>query len=401
MRHTRLTIWTSGLLSLSLALSAAQAQSGASAVSVPDSVTPSPDSGPAEGKKKGGLFGKVKGLAGNKVVQSVAKTAACTMVPGGQVIVGAIDAASSKDVGEGAADAAATAAGVAGAGGSQACMPGGMGGMGMDPGAAAAGAMPGMPGVGAAGAAGLAGSLVGGLGGGEPGEGMPAGAMGYGAMPGMPNPEATATCLGISTEEYLDFSDPTRGQARQPTKDELKRQSKMAGKIDMRRYQACMMQQATAAMAGVGGQMVPSRAPAADAASAPEDAVADGKLSEASGKQVELASDLSAQLAKGRTLVKDIDWLAGGGEVSEAGRPAFLEAMGRLAAAIQQAGGTYTANIYLDKRYDEVAVEPLGSARIKAVLLSLEGAGVEAGVVTAGKTKKDKNPRLEIVKAKK
>jgi hypothetical protein len=230
---------------------------------------------------------------------------------------------------------------------------------------------------------------------------MPAGAMGYGAMPGMPNPEATATCLGISTEEYLDFSDPTRGQARQPTKDELKRQSKMAGKIDMRRYQACMMQQATAAMAGVGGQMVPSRAPAADAASAPEDAVADGKLSEASGKQVELASDLSAQLAKGRTLVKDIDWLAGGGEVSEAGRPAFLEAMGRLAAAIQQAGGTYTANIYLDKRYDEVAVEPLGSARIKAVLLSLEGAGVEAGVVTAGKTKKDKNPRLEIVKAKK
>jgi hypothetical protein len=36
MRHTRLTIWTSGLLSLSLALSAAQAQSGASAVSVPD-----------------------------------------------------------------------------------------------------------------------------------------------------------------------------------------------------------------------------------------------------------------------------------------------------------------------------------------------------------------------------
>ncbi|MGH7528564.1 MAG: hypothetical protein ACREMX_17865, partial [Gemmatimonadales bacterium] len=40
-----------------------------SAAPVLDSTTP---------KKKGGLFGKVKGLAGNKVVQQVAKTAACT-----------------------------------------------------------------------------------------------------------------------------------------------------------------------------------------------------------------------------------------------------------------------------------------------------------------------------------
>ena len=81
------------------------------------------------GQEEGGLFGKVKGLAGNKVVQSVAKTAACTMVPGGQVIAGAIDAASSKDVGEAAAGAAGAAAG-------QTCMPGGMGGVGAGLGAA-------------------------------------------------------------------------------------------------------------------------------------------------------------------------------------------------------------------------------------------------------------------------
>jgi hypothetical protein len=394
MRHPHRTIWTSALLFLALALNAAEGQSGASAAQAPDSVTPSPDSAPAGGKKKGGLFGKVKGLAGNKVVQSVAKTAACTMVPGGQVIVGAIDAASSKDVGEAATDAAGTAAGVAGVGGGQGCMPDAMGGMGMGAGAGVPGGMPGMAGAaGAAGAAGLAGALAGGMGG--VGAGMPADGMGFGGMPGTANPEETAACMGISTEEYLDFTAPTRGESRAPTKDEMKRQNKMAGKIDMTRYQACMMQQYTARMAPTGGPMVPV------SQAGPEDAVAGGKLSEAPGKTVVLANDLAAQLAKGKTVVEDIDWLAGGGAVSEAGTAAFTDAMTRLAAAMQQAGDRYQANIYLDKRYEDVAVEALGTARLKAVVTALESAGLAAGLVSPGKTKKDKNPRLEIVKAKK
>ncbi len=74
-------------------------------------------------KKKGGLFGKAKGIMKNKVVQQVAKVAACTMVPGGQVIAGAIDAASSQSAGEAASGAAGAASG-------SSCMPG-MGGAGM------------------------------------------------------------------------------------------------------------------------------------------------------------------------------------------------------------------------------------------------------------------------------
>jgi hypothetical protein len=57
------------------------------------------------------------------MVQSVVKTAACTMVPGGQYVAGAIDAAASKN--------AATGASAAATGSS--CMPG-LGGMGMTPG---------------------------------------------------------------------------------------------------------------------------------------------------------------------------------------------------------------------------------------------------------------------------
>src|SRR5918994_454043 len=66
-------------------------------------------------KKKGGMFGKVKSLAKNKIVKTVGKAALCTVVPGGQVIAGALDAAETKNV----AGAAATA--VTGGG---SCMPG-------------------------------------------------------------------------------------------------------------------------------------------------------------------------------------------------------------------------------------------------------------------------------------
>jgi hypothetical protein len=133
--------WFGMVLPLSLAASAAAAQSSthrqeppataaplaAASVAAPDSAAPAPDSAsaPESGKKKkgGGLFGKVKGVAKNKVVQSVVKTAACTMVPGGQYVAGAIDAAANKNAATGAAGAATGSS----------CMSG-LGGMGMTPG---------------------------------------------------------------------------------------------------------------------------------------------------------------------------------------------------------------------------------------------------------------------------
>ena len=81
-------------------------------------------------KKKGGLFGKVKGLAKNKVVKTVAKVALCTAVPGGSMIAGALDAAEKKDV-------VGAAAGAATGGGGGSCMPG-MAGMAGTPSPAAA-----------------------------------------------------------------------------------------------------------------------------------------------------------------------------------------------------------------------------------------------------------------------
>jgi hypothetical protein len=173
--------------------------------------------------KKGGLLGKAKGLAKNKVVKAVAKTAACTMLPGGQVIAGAIDAASSKSAGEAAKGAAGAATG-------SNCMPGGLGAPGLGGGVAgaAAQAVTGQ----AAGGASLAGLTP----------GMPLGGGGYGSLPGIPSPEKFAACLGLTAKEFQELSDPTHGQPRAMTDDEMQRQAELAQKVDMQRYQACIMQ---------------------------------------------------------------------------------------------------------------------------------------------------------------
>jgi hypothetical protein len=140
------------------------AQSGSTVAQATDDSTAAATV-PAE-KKKGGLFGKVKGVAKNKVVKTVAKAALCTAVPGGSMIAGALDAAETKNV-AGAATTAAT--------GGSSCMPG-MAGMAGQPNPAAAG-------IGAAGAGTLGAVGAGALGAAVSGVGLPG--QPSSAMPGM------------------------------------------------------------------------------------------------------------------------------------------------------------------------------------------------------------------------
>jgi hypothetical protein len=101
MRSIRLALMA---LTLSLPLPVAAQNAGSTGV------TPaSQDTAPAPKKKKGGgLFGKMKGLTQNKTLQSVAKAAACNMVPGGQLVATALD--SKKNAKNAAKNAAAGAA---------------------------------------------------------------------------------------------------------------------------------------------------------------------------------------------------------------------------------------------------------------------------------------------------
>ena len=134
----------------------AAAQSGSSVGDAGGDSLPAAVAPPAQEKK--GMFGKVKGLAKNKIVKTIGKAALCTVVPGGQVIAGALDAAETKDV-AGAAVTAATGGG--------SCMPG-MAGM-----AGAAAPAAGIGGAVGAFGAGISGAAVPG----QPSAGMPAMAM--------------------------------------------------------------------------------------------------------------------------------------------------------------------------------------------------------------------------------
>jgi hypothetical protein len=87
--------------------------------------------------------------------------------------------------------------------------------------------------------------------------------------------------------------------------------------------------------------------------------------------------------------------------MSAAGSAAFVEAVGTIAAAMRQVGGSYRLDLYVDKRYDESAVAALGQQRLSTVQLMFLNAGDGSdpnGVPRVGKTKRDGDPRLEIVK---
>ena len=322
--------------------------------------------------KKKGLFGKAKSVMKNKVVQQVVKVAACTMVPGGQVIAGAIDAAGSKSAG-------GAAAGAAGAASGSSCMPG-MGGAGM------AGA--GMAGTGLAGMA--AGGAAGGAARGMPqGYAMPA--MGApGAMPagyGMAgDPTAMAECMGLTVDEYNAMTNPTNGEARAATKAEMKRMQQLSKKVGPQRQMGCSQQ---VGMQQANAQMVQMQQAMAQAQSAQPGAVT---MSEAPGQPIALGDDLAADLKKGKATVRGIDWMAGAAEVSPAGKPAFDEAMSRLGAAIKASGQRYRLDIYMEERYDAAAVQAFGPGRLQQVQASLAAAVGDTAAIQLGKTKRDKNP---------
>lgn len=110
----------------------------------PAGTAPAVASAPDTTKHKHGMFGKLKSVAQNKTVQNIAKTAVCTAVPGGSMVMGAVDAHK---------NGTSTATALKNAAMGPGCMPG-MPGMGV-PGVAGMGLPGGLP-KGASGVMGMA-----------------------------------------------------------------------------------------------------------------------------------------------------------------------------------------------------------------------------------------------------
>ena len=119
-------------------------------------------------------------------------------------------------------------------------------------------------------------------------------------------------------------------------------------------------------------------------------------------KALDLSSDLPGDLKKGKTIIRNIDWIPGGGTVSPAGADDFAHAMARVAAAIKQAGGSYRLDLYMDKQSGNIVVRTLGPQRLAAVQASLVEDGATPGTdgPQIGKSMRDGDPRLEIVRLK-
>ena len=66
------------------------------------------------------------------------------------------------------------------------------------------------------------------------------------------DPKPMADCMGITVEEYQAMTNPTNGEARAMTKDEMKRSQKLRKKVGSQRQMGCSqqvgMQQASAQM---------------------------------------------------------------------------------------------------------------------------------------------------------
>jgi hypothetical protein len=177
------------------------------------------------------------------------------------------------------------------------------------------------------------------------------------------------------------------------SKAHMKARAAAGKKIDQAKQRECSMQAANQAMGAVQGEKAAMEQKIADSRAA--------GITEAPGQTIELGNDPTAELKKGKTAARHIDWVAGSGDVSEAGKAPFQEAMTKLAASLRETGGgQYRIDLYMDQRYDETAVSMFGPPRMAEIQAALSSAGVSPAIVLMGKAKRDKNPRMELVKVK-
>jgi hypothetical protein len=347
------------VIALALALpvaGAAQSQTAA------DTTQPAPKKGGGLFGKKGGLFGKAKALTQNKLVQTVAKTAACNMVPGGQLIAGALDKRSAAKNGKEAAAGAAAGAALGAATG-KANPSGGMG-------------------------------LMGNLG----SVGMPKGVPGAG-LPGLPTTGAVGAGLSAGqmkqiAEQYRKMGmNPAQIQAMQMQMQAASAAGPGAGlsaeqlKQMQAQYQAmgtdpaqikAMQQMMTGATPGAVEQ------PAVAAVPAPAQPVAAPTLTK----------------EKGRLVLRQLPWTPGSEEIQSGAESALVLGLHNAAAEIVPTAKHYTVQVKVEDQGSKARSQALAQKRAAVVVAVLVGEGVPQERLTAVSGGSDKDPRVVLSESK-
>lgn len=202
--------------------------------------------------------------------------------------------------------------------------------------------------------------------------------------------DAYAKCLGLTPEEYrVAFS-------AQPGEGEQQRVAlKKVNSLPKKQQQDCHRARQDADMGAAGTMMGDLMKMAEDAQ---RKMAGDGGMTEAPGQSLVMAEDVLADLKAGKTVVRGIDWNATSGDVSEAGRGAFVQAMAKVGSAMRQLGGTYRIDFFVDSRYDDDTAQLAAGKRLAVLKTALAPTIGEAVALTLGKARRDKQPRLEIVR---
>jgi hypothetical protein len=312
------------------------AQSGAAAPAVGTATSDDAAQSAPKKKKKGGLFGKVKGLAKNKVVKTVAKAAACTMIPGGSLIAGAIDGASAKDAAKDAAKGAAKDAALGAATGNNTCIPG----------------------MGNTGAAGLAGNVAGGV------AGNVAGGLAGAGMPGVGVPGMPTTAIP--------------GAAISP--QQMKQLKEQYRKMGMDSTQLAAMEQM---MAGMAAEPDKAAAVAPAPAAAPP-TVAGPALTK----------------SKGRMVLHRLPWTPGTEIIQPGAEPVFGLAIRDLAGAILASSKRFKIEARVEDQGGKSQSGQLARKRAAVVLAALVAEGITDNRLALAGGGSDKDPRIVVSETK-
>src|SRR3954454_20708172 len=328
------------------------AQSGTAAgAAAQDSSQPAPQKQGGLFHKKAGLFGKMKGLAESKVVNSVAKTALCTAVPGGSLVASALDAKKAKSKGAtGAAVSAAT-------GSTGSCMPG-----------------MGLAGMGLAGKPGAAASVA-------------------GALPGVGVPGLPTTGLQGATLSAAQLNQPAGMPGGMVvTPEQLKQMEEQYRKMGMKPEQIKAMEaqiQAQQVPMSAAGGMTDQVAP-----SMPATPAAPAALSVAAAGQPSLSSEA------GFLVVRGLAWMPATAVIRPDAHASFGLAMRDLASAVHQSGKHYKVVARVEDQGKKTLTRKLSQQRAAAIVAGLAAQGITAAQVKAGEGSADKDARILLQETK-
>lgn len=121
---------------------------------------------------------------------------------------------------------------------------------------------------------------------------------------------------------------------------------------------------------------------------------------EAPGQQMQVPGDPAKELAKGKLVIEKVDWVRNTAALSASTTQTFTDVMSSVGNAIKANGQRYRVDVYVDKSYTDEEATSVGGQRIAMVMAMLNDRAQVGGSMQSGATKKDKEPRIELVKIK-